>query len=973
MGIAFDARDNSLWVTDYEDDFVYHFSGEGNLHNSLRNLREGEVWNAQWDLQVTSGNTESYLVDVLFNSSYGNANISDNNTNDRLVDLLGDVTPPYFTDFANQTVYYNSSFSYDINATDAISFGYFKIDDNVNFTINSTTGIISNVTGLSVGYYQVNVSINDTAGNQNSDLLGLTVSMVLEIIPPNISFVTPTPADDTTTTNLSQEINVSITESDLDEFKWNWNGTNFTIYNDSLVLMMNFDNLSALGENDTLVKDLSGNGNDGTGYNGTTWTASGKYDGGFEFDGVDDWISAGESFWDGATYNKTYAGWVNIKGSTGSPWGVIEGNSIITKGGGYPAGFNIVVNDSNKQIAFTSNFNKIYSTGSVNYNEWHHIAVVTRDSNVTFYIDGNYSGSESYTYASDNDYELRIGCLDADPDKNFFNGTIDEVRIYNRSLSESEIQTLYMSNLNKYDADKWAFYINQTLNSTDLLTGGNYTYFASATDTSGNENMTEIRSLEISGDSSCQELSTPNSVYTLENNVSSTGTCFTITAENVTLDCDGYMINFSISGSSSQYGVYSNQNYTKIQNCILEEGNASGFGTEGILFAGVNFGELINNNVSIYSEASDGIFLSSSSYNNLTSNTGTSTSIMSWGIALYSSSYNNLTSNTGTSNSEEGIILYSSSNYNTLTNNIAISETDMAIQIQFSDYNSIRGLNASVTDETDRAIYLYNSSQNNFTDCVYLNAGTDVYSLGTERVVTNYMTNCSYDTETVSTNSSLIRKWYVETIVNDSNGFLTGADVNITNSSSVIVFSKLTNSSGATTPYRYEAIEYTRNETGKYYSTPHIVNVSKTGYEANSTSYNLTATNNVKRWVILSNETISPSANKFVITNLTGDNVASIDDKGYMYLRGTKNENQGVLNLESNSFVIKNSSENVVAYVSNFGSLYLFGSVTQSSDLSGRTSGNLEFRNSTNDLVAFFDNLGNLKLKGNLYENYDTP
>jgi len=36
------------------------------------------------------------------------------------------------------------------------------------------------------------------------------------------------------------------------------------MYNDSLVLMMNFDNISSLGENDTYIVDVSSYENNGT-------------------------------------------------------------------------------------------------------------------------------------------------------------------------------------------------------------------------------------------------------------------------------------------------------------------------------------------------------------------------------------------------------------------------------------------------------------------------------------------------------------------------------------------------------------------------------------------------------------------------------------------------------------------------------------------------------------------------------------
>src|SRR3989344_6261757 len=81
----------------------------------------------------------------------------------------------------------------------------------------------------------------------------------------NISFIDPTPANATSTTNKSILFNISIANaSNLTEIKWSWNNTNYTYYNDSLVLMYNFDNLSALGENDTHIFDASLAKNNGT-------------------------------------------------------------------------------------------------------------------------------------------------------------------------------------------------------------------------------------------------------------------------------------------------------------------------------------------------------------------------------------------------------------------------------------------------------------------------------------------------------------------------------------------------------------------------------------------------------------------------------------------------------------------------------------------------------------------------------------
>jgi len=81
---------------------------------------------------------------------------------------------------------------------------------------------------------------------------------------PQIEFIDPTRDSGNVTSDTSIDVNVSIIEKDLDEIIYNWNGTNFSVMNDSLVLIFNFDNVSALGENDTVVVDVSVDGNNGS-------------------------------------------------------------------------------------------------------------------------------------------------------------------------------------------------------------------------------------------------------------------------------------------------------------------------------------------------------------------------------------------------------------------------------------------------------------------------------------------------------------------------------------------------------------------------------------------------------------------------------------------------------------------------------------------------------------------------------------
>ncbi len=78
----------------------------------------------------------------------------------------------------------------------------------------------------------------------------------------NLAFEPPTPADNSVIDKNYVEIKVSVENAaDLNTFIFNWNGEDYIIYDDSLVLCLNFNNNSAIGENATHVVDVSKYGN----------------------------------------------------------------------------------------------------------------------------------------------------------------------------------------------------------------------------------------------------------------------------------------------------------------------------------------------------------------------------------------------------------------------------------------------------------------------------------------------------------------------------------------------------------------------------------------------------------------------------------------------------------------------------------------------------------------------------------------
>lgn len=84
----------------------------------------------------------------------------------------------------------------------------------------------------------------------------------------------------------------------------------------------------------------------------------------------------------------------------------------------------------------------------VNDGEWHHIVVVfNRGANMVRYVDGAASGTQ-YSLSSvigqsiDSTKQLRIGARDQTGDEIYFNGLIDDVRVFARALSAEEIAAL---------------------------------------------------------------------------------------------------------------------------------------------------------------------------------------------------------------------------------------------------------------------------------------------------------------------------------------------------------------------------------------------------------------------------------------------------------------------------------------------------------------------------------------------------
>jgi hypothetical protein len=212
----------------------------------------------------------------------------------------------------------------------------------------------------------------------------------------------------------------------------------------SLVGYWSFDEGSGNAAN-----DLSGNINNGI-INGATWI-NGKYGKALQFNGLNNFVEVPDSPSLHAANNQiTVEMWIkkaNAQQSVGTL--VVKGDiySDITYGLWVPS-VTAGPTEMNSEFMFYNPKNTV-SFGNITDTNWHHVAATYDGNNLKSYLDGNLVDTKTTggSVMPINNYPLQIGAIDmpAAPNPIFdvFNGVIDEVKIYNRSLTALEIKKEY--------------------------------------------------------------------------------------------------------------------------------------------------------------------------------------------------------------------------------------------------------------------------------------------------------------------------------------------------------------------------------------------------------------------------------------------------------------------------------------------------------------------------------------------------
>ncbi|MBA7694278.1 hypothetical protein ES703_102885 [subsurface metagenome] len=372
----------------------------------------------------------------------------DNNTfhNTNTLDLIYHVTNEingFFLDISYCELYINNNLN--------------KTDNTISRGVDQSFSV--NFPDATYNQYIKCTDIDDNIGT--SEIKTFTIDTGI----PALSFIAPSPNDGSAANSTSPVLDVSVNDS----------SNTYAFFDDGLVGWWRLE---------ANMSDESGNNNHGTCTNCPAHTTAGKFGKAFVFDGVDDGINAGNNSnlnFDNNT-DFTISTWIKTTSKTG-------GERIICKRGVLST-YDFLMHDAgNGQIQFYMQgtegivaYATIINTDVADGN-WHHVVAVVNwaDGKVYAYLDGQTSlgGIIIQNGNIQTSSNITIGKF-SDAAYKEFNGTIDEVLIFNRTLSATEIQALYNSS---------QYYLQRNLTDLDVTS---HSYTAQVVDAAGNRNPSTL-------------------------------------------------------------------------------------------------------------------------------------------------------------------------------------------------------------------------------------------------------------------------------------------------------------------------------------------------------------------------------------------------------------------------------------------------------------------------------------------------
>jgi Concanavalin A-like lectin/glucanases superfamily len=219
----------------------------------------------------------------------------------------------------------------------------------------------------------------------------------------------------------------------------------------------------------TTAADSSGTGNTGTLNNSPTWISSGKINGALSFNGTSQYVGVPDAASLRLAGPWTVSAWVNLNALP--PSSHVATISAKQASSGYN-NYELDVNNVNGcpslswEVQFDSGGTtyRDCSAATINTGTWYHVAATWDGTTLSLYANGAL-GSTATPGHIPNSTSGRPLSIGSTAGSNYLNGTLDDVRVYNRALSAAEVAGLYNNGLSD---DMVA---NHVLGQADFVSG----------------------------------------------------------------------------------------------------------------------------------------------------------------------------------------------------------------------------------------------------------------------------------------------------------------------------------------------------------------------------------------------------------------------------------------------------------------------------------------------------------------------
>jgi hypothetical protein len=184
------------------------------------------------------------------------------------------------------------------------------------------------------------------------------------------------------------------------------------------------------------VADGSAAGNDGT-VSGAAWTASGRFGGALRFDGVDDSVSVPDADSLDLARGMTLEAWVKP-----SALGSVSRSVILKEQPGDVAYGLYAHTSAGKPVGQSSigGYEEVFGASALPLDTWSHLAMTYDGATQRLYVGGVLAASRAVSGAM----TASAGALKIGGNAiwgEWFDGVIDEVRVYDRALSAAEVRS----------------------------------------------------------------------------------------------------------------------------------------------------------------------------------------------------------------------------------------------------------------------------------------------------------------------------------------------------------------------------------------------------------------------------------------------------------------------------------------------------------------------------------------------------